>query len=91
MLILLLISSSAAFDFKSLDYTKYKTNPQYGVTFRAVHDNFLPTDSYLALVFTIPFPELPVMPIAENIDPGICRRNYSIPSWQVRQTLFMAR
>ena len=89
LFLFLLITTCVSIDFKPLDFTQYKTNPQYGVIFRAVHNNFLPTDSYLALVFKIPFPELPVMPIPQSIDSSICHRNYSVPLWQVRQAFFM--
>ena len=57
--------------------------------FRAVHDNFLPTDSYLALVFKIPFPELPDMPKPESIDSSICSHKKNVPLWQLRQAQFM--
>ena len=83
------MSNAVALDFQSLDYTYYKTNQQHGVIFRAVHDNFLLTDSYLALVFKILFLELPVMPLVDTIDPGICQCNFSVAQWQVCQALFM--
>lgn len=64
-------------DFEHLPDLEYYTRPEYGVIFRPLTNQFIPTDSYSHVFFALEFPEIPYFPEIPPINNEACTEQNS--------------
>ena len=71
-LLVCLIDNSFSIEFEPMPKSEYYTRPEYGVIFRPMSQQFIPTDSVTHVFFQLDFPKIPNFPIIPDLTTDQC-------------------